>query len=53
MIPLRNTPSKVPAPPIDTTPGPSSRSRGEVHQIGADKRAERAGDVRDRGRSGT
>ena len=48
MTPVRNTPSKVPAPPIEATGAPRLRKRAEIEQIRADQDAEAAADIGER-----
>jgi len=50
MRPVRNTPSNVPAPPIETTGAARSAIARKVQEVTADQGSHRAGDVRDRRR---
>ena len=50
MTPVRNTPSKVPAPPIEATGAPRLRRAAEIEQIRANQHAEAAADIGERAR---
>ena len=47
-MPVRKMPSKVPAPPIEATGAPRPPHLVEVGEVGADQRAEAAGDIGER-----
>ena len=49
-MPVRNTPSNVPAPPIEAARHVGSDELAQIHQVGADQRAQTAGDIGQRRR---
>ena len=49
-MPVRKMPSNVPAPPIEATGAPRPRDLVEVGEVGADQRAQPAGDIGERRR---
>ena len=49
-MPVRNTPSNVPAPPIDTIGAPEARDPPEIEEVGPDQGTHGARDVSNRRR---